>query len=102
MGPVDKGRALQRLVALYAAEGRRFSVVALGDSPNDLSMLERADRPVIVPRSDGEADLTLRRGLPHAETAPEPGPAGWNMAVLTVLEGGRLPPGRVEPVRRGG
>ena len=94
LGPVDKGRALQRLLALYAAEGRRFSAVALGDSPNDLSMLQGSDRPILVPRPDGRPHETLAAALPQAEVAPEPGPPGWNRAVLTVLEGGRLPPAR--------
>jgi mannosyl-3-phosphoglycerate phosphatase len=85
-GPVDKGRALQRLLALYAAEGLRFTVVALGDSPNDLSMLKVADRPILMPRPDGAVDGTLRRALPGAQSAPEPGPGGWNKAVLAVVE----------------
>jgi mannosyl-3-phosphoglycerate phosphatase len=100
LGPVDKGRALQRLIALYAAEGRRFTVVALGDSPNDASMLRHADRPIIVPRRDGRADAALRRALPAAEVAPQPGPAGWNDAVLAVLDGRRLPVAPLEPARR--
>ncbi|HVR70121.1 MAG TPA: HAD-IIB family hydrolase [Vicinamibacteria bacterium] len=87
LGPVDKGRALQRLIALYAAEGFRFTVVALGDSPNDLSMLKVADRPILMPRPDGAVDETLRRGLPRAAIAPAPGPAGWNVAVLATLAG---------------
>jgi mannosyl-3-phosphoglycerate phosphatase len=89
LGPVDKGRALDRLLALYAAEGRRFALVALGDSPNDLSMLQRADRPILVPRAAGP-DAKLAAGLPRAEVAGAPGPAGWNEAVLTVLRGGFL------------
>jgi mannosyl-3-phosphoglycerate phosphatase len=90
LGPVDKGRALQRLIALYAAEGRRFTVVALGDSPNDLSMLERADRAILIQRSDGQTDPRLAQALPRAEVAPAPGPRGWNEAVLAVL-------GRTDP-----
>ena len=86
LGPVDKGKALQRLLALYAAEGRRFSVVALGDSPNDLTMLERAERPILVPRGAGETDPRLKQAFPLAEVAPAPGPRGWNEAVLAVLE----------------
>jgi mannosyl-3-phosphoglycerate phosphatase len=94
LGPVDKGRALQRLVALYAAEGRRFSSVALGDSPNDLSMLQWSDRPILIPRPEGGPQATLAAALPEAEVAPAPGPLGWNRAVLAVLEGARLPRAR--------
>jgi len=91
LGPVDKGRALQRLMALYAAEGLRFSSVALGDSPNDLTMLQAADRPIVVPRPVGRPHPVLAAALPAAEVAPEPGPAGWNSAVLAVLGGKSLP-----------
>jgi len=90
LGPVDKGRALQRLLALYAAEGLRFAAVVLGDSPNDLSMLQRADRPILIPRAATGTDASLAAALPHAEIAPAPGPTGWNDAVLTVLRGALL------------
>ena len=90
-GPTDKGRAVRVLIGLYASVGRRFTIVALGDSPNDLSMLKVADRPVVVPRPGGDLDGALRVALPDAERAPAPGPAGWNAAVLAVLRGERLP-----------
>jgi hypothetical protein len=65
--------------------------VALGDSENDLSLLRAAERPIVIPRPGGRIDDVLARDLPDAECAPEPGPAGWNTAVLTVLGPGRLP-----------
>lgn len=74
LGPVDKGRALQRLVALYAAEGRRFSSVALGDSPNDLSMLEASDRPILIPRRTGRPIPCSRRRFPRPRSRPNLGP----------------------------
>ena len=83
-GPTDKGRALR---AWLDAVGRRFSTVGLGDSPNDLSLLEAVDRPVVVPRAGGVVDPTLARALPLAERAPAPGPSGWNDAVLAILDG---------------
>src|SRR6185295_628096 len=49
-GPADKGKAVRQLLALH--EGPVFSV-GLGDSANDLSMLQAVDHPVIVPRPDG-------------------------------------------------
>jgi mannosyl-3-phosphoglycerate phosphatase len=89
-GDTDKGRALLTLLEIYADRGRRYSTVALGDSPNDLPLLLAADRPIVVPRPGGAVDATLRRELAGAERAPHPGPEGWNAAVLAVLEGGRL------------
>lgn len=61
--------------------------VALGDAPNDVEMILAADIGVIVqnphreplPRLPGEADGSIRR-------TDAPGPAGWNAAVLTLLE----------------
>lgn len=86
----DKARALRVFLGIEAAEGRTYRVVALGDAPNDLTMLSAADRPIVVPRGDGSPDAALRDALPEAELAPAPGPAGWNMAVLAVLNGQHL------------
>lgn len=90
-GRVGKGDALRRLLELYGAARRRFHTVALGDAPNDLSMLELCDRPIVVPRANGSLEPSLAAALPRAERAPSPGPAGWNAAVLAVLRGERLP-----------
>lgn len=81
-GPVDKGKAVRQLLGLH--EGPVFSM-ALGDSANDLTMLQAVDRPVIVPRPDGSSSATLVGGLPHARRAPFPGPRGWNEAILAEL-----------------
>jgi mannosyl-3-phosphoglycerate phosphatase len=59
---------------------------ALGDAPNDIEMLQAADRGVIVrndhgtpiPSLPGEASGTIRR-------SSVAGPAGWNEAVLKLL-----------------
>jgi mannosyl-3-phosphoglycerate phosphatase family protein len=98
-GPADKGRALRVLLGLYAARGRRFLSVGLGDAENDAPMLLAVDRPILIPRPSGEVDPALRRLLPAAEVAPRPGPAGWNEAVLTVVRGER--PAQAPPARRG-
>jgi mannosyl-3-phosphoglycerate phosphatase len=90
-GQVDKGEALRRLLGLYAAAGRRFRTVALGDAANDLTMLQTVDRPIVIPLADGRLDPVLAAAVPQAERAPVPGPPGWNEAVLTVLKGQRLP-----------
>jgi len=100
-GATDKGRALRVLVGLYEAGGRRLSTVALGDSENDLSLLQAAQRPIVIPRPGGRIDGALAAALAEAECAPEPGPAGWNAAVLTVLGTGRLPAVGARVVRGG-
>jgi mannosyl-3-phosphoglycerate phosphatase len=85
-GAADKGAALGLVLDLFAAEGRRFASVGLGGAADDLSMLARVDRAILMPRPDGSIDPTLAAALPRAERAPAPGPAGWNAAVLHVLE----------------
>ena len=90
-GPADKGRAVRQLLSLH---GGPVSSVALGDSANDLTMLEAVDRPVLVPRPDGNVAEVLTRAFPSAERAPWPGPRGWNEAVLAVL---RDPPSGTAP-----
>ena len=79
---MDKGKAVRQLLGLH--EGPLFSL-ALGDSDNDLTMLQAVDRAVIVPRPDGSWSETLLGGLPLARRAPFPGPRGWNEAVLAEL-----------------
>ncbi len=90
-GDTDKGRAVENVLAWYRRAGRPVSSVGLGDAANDLPMLRAVDRPIVIPRSGGEADPALARALPRAERASCPGPAGWNDAMLAVLGGERLP-----------
>jgi mannosyl-3-phosphoglycerate phosphatase family protein len=84
-GPVDKGAAVRRLLGLLPPE--RGVVLGLGDAANDLPMLQAVDRAIVVPGRGGRVDPVLAAALPEAERAPEEGPAGWNAAVLAVLEG---------------
>lgn len=83
-GDSGKGEAARRLKLLYSREwGVEVVAVGLGDSRNDLDLLEAVEIPIVVPNPGSGAPLT---GLaPHARTAPAPGPAGWNQAVLSVL-----------------
>lgn len=87
-GRTNKGLALRLLRERARHAGWDASWLALGDSPNDLAMLAEADRAVIVPRPDGRADPALFAALPHARVAEQPGPVGWNRAVLQALEEG--------------
>jgi mannosyl-3-phosphoglycerate phosphatase len=90
-GKTDKGKALRALLRHYAAEGRRFQTIGLGDAGNDLSLLQAVDRPIVIPREPGRLDPALREALAAAELAPAPGPVGWNAAILAVLRGETLP-----------
>jgi mannosyl-3-phosphoglycerate phosphatase len=90
-GSSDKGLAVRTLLSLYRRAGGEWRSAGLGDAETDLPLLRSVERPVVVPRRDGSADPLLAAHLPEAERAPSPGPAGWNEAVLALLEGRPLP-----------
>jgi len=84
----DKGRAVRLLVKLYRRATRdRLRSVGLGDSPNDLSLLNAVDQAVLLPQPNGRFDSEVLARLPHVIRAAAPGPAGWNEAVLRILNG---------------
>lgn len=82
-GGNTKGRAVELLTGLYRSRAPRLTTVGLGDGPNDLSMLEAVDHPVVIPGDGGVVDPLLA-GRPWPQ-APRPGPEGWNRAVLDLL-----------------
>lgn len=86
-GRIDKGDACRQIIECYrrqwkSAEGELITI-GLGDGPNDLPMLAVVDRPVVIPRPDGSVNPALQSPVFH--TAPAPGPAGWNRAVLRLI-----------------
>ncbi|MDH4196888.1 MAG: HAD-IIB family hydrolase, partial [Candidatus Aminicenantes bacterium] len=78
-GDNDKGRAVRALRALYERSRGPVRTVGIGDSLNDLPLLESVDVAVLVQKPDGAYDPDI--GLPGLIRAPGPGPAGWNAAV---------------------
>ena len=75
----DKAKAMKTLVARYEKEkGCSFKTVALGDSPNDLTMLKNVDTPILIPRPDGSY---MPCDIAHISQAPFPGARGWNTAM---------------------
>jgi mannosyl-3-phosphoglycerate phosphatase len=86
--PCDKGQAMRWLVSLYQKLlGSKPLVAAIGDTSNDLPMLQSADFAVVV-RSPYAIPLKYRPTSPAQRCAvtDEPGPAGWNRAVKRLLE----------------
>jgi mannosyl-3-phosphoglycerate phosphatase len=82
-GASDKGLAMEKVIGWYLASGREVTAVALGDSPNDFSMLERAVYPVLV--RSRRAFPELREKIPRLMVTDDAGPKGWNRAVLDIL-----------------
>jgi mannosyl-3-phosphoglycerate phosphatase len=84
MGDTSKAAAMHEMSGLYAgAWPVAPTTVALGDSENDIEMLQGADVAVIVMRPDG-THLACRGRRSTIKTR-EPGPAGWNDAIETLL-----------------
>lgn len=89
-GTNDKGRAAEVLLRCYQRQWildglpDDLETVGIGDSLNDLPLLLSVDRPVLVQKPDGSYDPEIN--LPGLIRAPGIGPAGWNRAVLDLLE----------------
>lgn len=83
LGDHDKGRAVNLLKSLYRREYGAVASIGLGDSLNDLPMLQAVGRPVLVRKADGGFDA--RVDLPGLLKTQQPGPLGWNDAVLQLL-----------------
>jgi mannosyl-3-phosphoglycerate phosphatase len=84
-GDNDKGRAVRVVEDIYArAEGKTFRTIGLGDSPNDLPLLENVDYPVLVQKPGGRYEPSIR--LDNLILAPGEGPVGWCAAVRDLVE----------------
>ncbi len=87
IGETNKARACRKLLKLYHThQSVTPRVVALGDSPNDLEMLQLADDAVVIRRHDGSyMPYTGDNRVTHTEKI---GPAGWNEALQEILGSG--------------
>ncbi len=83
IGDHDKGEAAEILTRLYKRKFSAVVTIALGDSLGDLSMLKKADYPILVQDHRGEHDRRI--ALPNLTKAESIGPEGWNKAVLKLI-----------------
>lgn len=83
-GKNDKGRAMKQIMNLYRRTHPKVISMALGDSPIDFPMLERADYPVLI-RSDHDFP-DLQEQMPGLVITNHQGPQGWSEAVLNFLQ----------------
>jgi mannosyl-3-phosphoglycerate phosphatase len=87
-GPNDKGATVRRLRAWFERLcGAPVCAIGLGDSPNDIPMLQAVTVPVLVARPGGRYDAETSEAVPTARRAGGIGPQGWNRAVLCLLRG---------------
>ncbi|OGD24358.1 MAG: hypothetical protein A2Y69_13655 [Candidatus Aminicenantes bacterium RBG_13_59_9] len=84
-GDNDKGRAVNLLKDIYARTlGNAPRTIGLGDSPNDLPLLENVDLPVLVQKPGGRYEPSIR--LDNLILAPGEGPVGWSLAVRELVD----------------
>jgi mannosyl-3-phosphoglycerate phosphatase len=89
-GDNDKGEAAELLLRCYKRQLRlreqpeRIETVGIGDSVNDAPLLAIVDHPILVQKPDGSYDPDIQ--IPGLIRAPGIGPAGWNEAVLALLD----------------
>ncbi len=84
-GACDKGAALRWLAALYQqASGAQPQTIAIGDSGNDILMLEAADKALII-RSPVHQPPQLKR-TDNCWLSDETGPTGWARGVSSLLD----------------
>lgn len=82
-GKNDKGKAVQKVISWYEKGHSGVFTIALGDSPNDFSMLKEVDDPVLIGSTHDFPKI--EEMIPGLRTTKELGPKGWNSAVLDIL-----------------
>ena len=85
-GGNDKGKAVKLLSQIYRSNwGDDLLTIGLGDSLNDLPLLESVDIPVLVKKKGNYYDRKIISKL-KVYKASCIGPRGWNGAVLDLME----------------
>ncbi len=79
-----KGEAVRQVVESYqkTVGDREIFTIGLGNSPNDLPMLEAVDRAIVLPGKKGIHPGLTGRGW---QIAPSPAPEGWAQALKAVF-----------------
>jgi mannosyl-3-phosphoglycerate phosphatase len=81
----DKGEAVKVVREVFEARwNESCTTVGLGDSENDLPMLQAVDIPVLIPNPGGSPPEVAYPRLVRVE---ESGSAGWNTALQRILNG---------------
>jgi mannosyl-3-phosphoglycerate phosphatase len=81
----DKGTAVRKLIEIYRDHLKPAMVtsIGLGDSENDLPMLEQVDIPVLIPNPHSRQNNFSLKGLILAEKT---GSLGWGDTVGYILD----------------
>lgn len=83
-GNNDKGKAVLILRNLYKKNSKNLKTIGVGDSLNDLPMLEAVDYPILVQKPDGSHDPLIK--LDCLILVSGAGPAGWSEGIFSLLK----------------
>ena len=83
LGDNDKGKAVKILMDYYKRDQEGVVTIGLGDSFNDLPLLQNVDFPVLVQKEDGSYEEKIK--LENIIRADGIGPAGWNREVIKLI-----------------
>jgi mannosyl-3-phosphoglycerate phosphatase len=91
VGGTHKGVAVSFLAALYRQAFGRTVTIGLGDSLNDVPMLQEVDIPIVIRNAALGPAMTTRilQQVPTAWAPGREGPAGWRDVLIGLL--GRRP-----------
>lgn len=81
MGTFNKASCFPKLKQYYSQFGQKedeIKIIALGDSPNDLPMIEQADYAVVIPSAKG---IKLQPNKEAVFFATQPAPYGWQEGI---------------------
>jgi mannosyl-3-phosphoglycerate phosphatase len=83
MGDTDKGAAVRILTTLFGKKYKFIRTMGLGDSVNDVPLLEAVDVPVLVKRADGmhNGDIPVKNII----RVDGIGPRGWKEAIEKIV-----------------
>jgi mannosyl-3-phosphoglycerate phosphatase len=81
----DKGEAVKIVRNIFDRKmGEKHLAIGIGDSINDLPMLNNVDIPILIPHPEKGY---LEVSLPGLVRAGEPGSKGWNDVMWSLLDG---------------
>jgi len=85
MGQCNKGASIEWLLKHYKQKEpeTNWITLALGDSENDIPMLENVTYPVLIYNPDSSPPNTQK--LKNLITPSQPGPEGWNKAIHELI-----------------
>ena len=85
-GKTNKAKPLQALKSAYIANNnnqKSIKIVALGDSHNDIALLNSADIAICIKTSKGKKLDIKNKNVIYTT---EKGPTGWNSAINTLID----------------